>query len=330
MVDHNSSCVKIPKASPALNEAQVILKTKEETHCQHFESPQEALMGPIFPVTATLPLITPLEVTQRGNTVFVTASIPAEAIITLPGRALEVKKISKKLYITQSRFLRAPAPILPGMPQDTSKLFLSGFVRKDIQYAQALNQTSSTVEGVIRDFIVHIPISGVVDLGTGLTLPILQHDQDPECEHAHRERVSLPGFLEKKKVLSPDFTEFNLVSDKLLNLQPTTELIYSQITEMDDELDRVALVEGPFSEATFTTLQEKMVIVIHVQLTFRTGLASVIASQNIQCNYNSFNVLESVVFSLYRSMSCTTDALRKLASIACHKLDNSRIRWIRR
>lgn len=326
MVDHNSSCVKIPKASPALNEDHVIFKAKEGAHCQHSQSPQEVLMGPISPVTATLPFITPLEVTQRGNTVYVTASIPAEAIITLPGRALEIKKISKELHITQSRFLRAPAPILPGMSQDTSKLFLSGFVRKDIQYAQALNQTSSTVEGVIRDFIVHIPISGVVDLGTGLTLPILQYDQDLEYKHAQRERVNLLDFMAKKKVLSSDFLEFNLVGNKLLNLQPTTELVYSQITEMDDELDRVALQGGPVSEATFTTLQEKMVIVIHVQLTFR----KVVASQNIQCNYNSFNVFESVVFPLYRRMSCTTIALRKLASIACHRLDNSRIRWIRR
>lgn len=39
---------------------------------------------------------------------------------------------------------------------------------------------------------------------------------------------------------------------------------------MDDELDRVPLAGGPFTEATFRNLQEKMVIVVQVLLTFRT------------------------------------------------------------
>lgn len=196
--------------------------------------------------------------------------IPAEAIITLPRRALEVKRISKKLFITQSRFLNAPAPIITGAPQDTPKLFLRGFVRKDIQYAEALNQSTTVVDSNIRDFVVDIPISGVINLGTGLTLPTLRFDQDQEYENARRERINRPGFADKERLLSPDFTEFNLVSNKYLNLLPTTDLVFGQINEMDDELDRVPLAGGPLTEATFTTLQEKMFVVIQVLLTFRT------------------------------------------------------------
>lgn len=235
-----------------------------------FQEDLQDLQNPFFPATATLPLITPIAVTQTGNTVLVTASIPAEAIITLPRRALEIKRISKKLFITQCRFLRAPAPIAPGAPQDTPKLFLAGFVRKDIQYAEAVTQTGTTVDGNIRDFLVDVPVSGVVNLGSGLVLPTLRFDQDQEYEFARRERFNAVGFPDKERLLSPDFTEFNQISNKFLNLLPTCELVFSQINEMDDELDRVPLAGGPFGEATFRTLQEKMVVVVQVLLTFRT------------------------------------------------------------
>lgn len=231
---------------------------------------QQVDQNPSFPGTATLPLLTPIAVTQTGNTVLVTASIPAEAIITLPTRALEVKRISKKLFLTQARFLNAPAPIVAGAPQDTPKLFLAGFVRKDIQYAEVVTQTGTTVSGNIRDFVVDIPVSGVVNLGTGLTLPTLRFDQNQEYEYARRERINQTGFPDKERLLSPDFTEFNQISNKFLNLLPTSELIFSQINEMDDELDRVPLAGGPLTEATFRTLQEKMVVVVQVLLTFRT------------------------------------------------------------
>ena len=51
---------------------------------------------------------------------------------------------------------------------------------------------------------------------------------------------------------------------------PTCELIYSQINEMDDALDRVPLPGGPFEEGVFRTLQEKMVVIVQMKLTFQT------------------------------------------------------------
>lgn len=300
MADQNCSCVKLPKGSSTLNESGDF-KKRGDLHRQHLET--SILCGPILSNTATLPLITPLAVTQRGNMILVTVSIPSEAIITLPRRALEVKRVSKKLFLTQNRLLRAPAPILRDMPKDNPKLFLSGFVRKDIQYSQALNQTNDTVDGDIRDFVVDIPISGVVDLGSGLCLPTLHFDNENEYENARRERFDQSGFPDKERLLSPDFTEFNLVSNKLLNLQPTSELVFSQITEIDDELDRLSLPGGPLTEATFTTLQEKMVIVVQILLTFST------LGETIHPKKKSKSIAQI---------------------IACHLLDKCRIKWIRR
>lgn len=282
----NDSCVRIPKKQfqlpfqtiepaeqyPVLNDHQqrvdavidegpIYGKVKEDYPSHHI-SP-----NPIYPANATLPLLTPLAVTQTGNTILVTASIPAEAIISLPTEALEIKRIQKKLKITQCRVFTPPAPILAGLPADTPKLFIGGFVRKDIQFSKVKNKTLTTVEGEIRDFVIDVPVSGVVNLGTGLVLPTLRFDQEQEYEYSRRQRLGL-GFAEKERLLSPDFTEFNVVSNKILNRLPVCELVYSQINEMDDQLDRVALCGGPFEEGTFRTLLEKMVVVVQVAITF--------------------------------------------------------------
>ena len=114
--------------------------------------PKPVSPNPVFPATATLPMCTPLQVVQTSpTTVLVTVSIPAEAIFTLPTKALEIKKIKKNLKLTQCRFFNF-SPRVCGKPQDTPKLFLGGFVRKDIQYSEATRQTATTVEGMINRF----------------------------------------------------------------------------------------------------------------------------------------------------------------------------------
>jgi len=227
--------------------------------------------NPIFPSTATLQICTPLQFEKLGpNSVLVTVSIPAESIITLPTKALEIKMIRKNLKITQSRFFNC-VPSEPGIPRDTPKLFLGGLVRKDIQYSEVVHQTSTTVAGVIKDFVVDIPISCVIDLGRHLIFPPIHYNQ--QTEYGFAKSTPLPsGFSSKDHMLSSDLTEFNTLSQQFYNQLPTCELLYSQINEMDDALDRLPLHGGPFEECTFTTLQEKMIILIQLRLTFPTRI----------------------------------------------------------
>ncbi|ODA38754.1 hypothetical protein [Desulfosporosinus sp. BG] len=213
--------------------------------------------NPAFPLTATLPMCTPLELNQTNlNTVLITISIPAETVFTLPTNALEIKTTRKKLKITQCRFYNFLPPA-PGIPQDTPKLFLQGFVRKDIQYSEAVRQTATSIEGTIKDFILKIPISCVVDLGHALIIPPTHFSYTPP--------TSGP-FSPENKFLSGELTEFNMVTQQFLNLLPHCELLFSQISEMDDALDRIPLPGGPSEEGVFRTLQEKMIILIQLRL----------------------------------------------------------------
>ncbi|HWQ43169.1 MAG TPA: hypothetical protein VN456_14195 [Desulfosporosinus sp.] len=225
---------------------------------------------PVFPKNATLPMCTPVELKKTGpGTMLITVSIPAESIITLPTKALEIKMIRKNLKITQCRFVNCLPPV-SGLPHDTPKLFLGGFVRKDIQYSEVVRHTATTVEGSIKDFVVDIPISCVVDLGKHLIFSHVHFKQQKEYEFSSS--TPLPsGFSSKEKLLSRDPTEFNLISQEYLNPLPSCELIFSQINEMDDALDRVPLQGGPFEEGVFRTLQEKMIVLMQIRLTFQSN-----------------------------------------------------------
>jgi hypothetical protein len=241
-----------------LDSATVPAQSLDNQTTQSFSQEVEPVQqNPAFPVTASQPVYEPLSVIQNGNTVVVTVSIPAESFITLPEQALEIKSIKKNLKITQCRFFNAIPPIAAGKPADTPKLFLGGFVRKDIQYANVTNSSTSTVEGEIKDFVIDIPISGVVDLGSHLTVPTLQFDQ--QLEYQYLRTLPLPsGFAGKDKLLTGDLSEFNVISNKFLNKLPTCDLIYFQINEMNDAIDRAPLAGGPFEEGIFRTLQEKI------------------------------------------------------------------------
>lgn len=223
--------------------------------------------NPVFPSTASLQKCTPLQIVQpTPTTVLVTVSIPAEAIITLPSKALEIKRITKRLKIIQSRFFNFP-PAVVGIPRDTPKLFLAGFVRKDIQFSHPIRQTATTVEGTIDDFVIDVPWSCVVDLGSTITIPPTLFGQQREYEFSST--TTLPsGFASKDKLISGDLSEFNMISTEFMNTLPAVSLVFSQINEMDEALDRMALQGGPFEEGQFKKIQEKMIILVQVLLTF--------------------------------------------------------------
>lgn len=236
--------------------------------------PQPITPNPVFPTTATLQMCTPIEIVQTSpTTVLVTVSIPAETIFTLPTKALELKRIKKNLKITQCRFFNFSPPV-PGKPQDSPKLFLGGYVRKDIQYSEATHQTAYTVAGVIKDFVVDIPYTCVIDLGRDLVIPPTLFSQQLEYEFLSSKPLP-SGFSPKDTLMSGDISELNMVSNEFLNQLPTCRLVYSQINEMDDAIDRTPLIGGPFEEGTFRTVQEKMIILIQLQLTFQAAIAPI-------------------------------------------------------
>lgn len=182
-----------------------------------------------------------------------TLQIPVDTVIRFPEPVLEIKDIKKRLKLTQCRLL------LP-----TNKLFIRGFVRKNIQYATPIEQRSGAVRSRLRSMTVDVPFNDVLEL------KLNQHPQlFPNFRREFEYFTSTPlpqGFPAKERLLAGDLSEFNQISKEVFNELPFCELISAKIIEMDEALDRESLPGGPFEEGTFTRMEEKMVIKLKLKV----------------------------------------------------------------
>ncbi|TCO79057.1 CsxC family protein [Marinisporobacter balticus] len=185
--------------------------------------------------------------------------IDVSSIINLPEPALEVKQIHKRLKITQCLLL-----------QDTNKLFIKGFVRKNIDYAtRGCCSTEQGVCGDIKHCTIDVPFECVTPVTfNGIApLPVVTTTRE-EFEYFKREDLKSPNFAEKDNLLSGDFSEFNQISTEYFNELPFCELINSRIVEFDEYLNRQHATKGtlPFEEKLFSKIEEKMVIELTLKI----------------------------------------------------------------
>lgn len=192
-----------------------------------------------------------------------TVQIDTAAKIEFPEPVLEIKKIQKKLKIVQCRLL------LP-----TNKLFIKGFVRKNIQYATPGHSDRHHVVSAIRSLTVDIPFEAVTEI-CFINEPQF-HPNMNTSEFTFFTENKLPdGFSQKEKLLSGDFSQFDQISGETFNELPFCELISSKFIEFDEILDRKMGVvhdhhgermEAPFEEGTFRKIEEKMVIELKLKV----------------------------------------------------------------
>ncbi|MDG5786183.1 DUF3794 domain-containing protein [Evansella sp. AB-P1] len=204
-----------------------------------------------------------------------TAKVPvvlAESVVQLdlnpkiefPEPVLEIKEIKKNLKITQCRLL------LP-----TNKLFISGFVRKNIQYATPKYGTKDAVVSNIRSLTIDVPFKTVteVDLINKPEFKLLPDTQ----EFSYSSKTKLPDGLGAKaeKLHSTDFTQYNQISGEEFNEVPYCEIVSSHFIELDEVLDRKMgrvhnrkgeTLDAPFEEGTFTKIEEKMVVEVKIKV----------------------------------------------------------------
>ncbi|HBC92669.1 MAG TPA: hypothetical protein DCZ10_07120 [Pelotomaculum sp.] len=178
------------------------------------------------------------------------------ATITLPTPAVEIKRIKKRLKLTQCRLI-----------QNTNKLFLEGFVRKNVEFATAETcVATNSICGQIHQCILDVPFRCVTEIEEFITEPRpALPSTSQEFEFLASTPLPTTEFPEKDTLMAGDLSEFNQESMEFFNELPFCELISSTITEFDEFINRVPIVGGPFEERTFTEFDEKSVI----RLTFK-------------------------------------------------------------
>ncbi|MBN8235703.1 DUF3794 domain-containing protein [Halobacillus kuroshimensis] len=180
--------------------------------------------------------------------------------ITFPEPVLEIKDIKKRVHLTQCRLL------LP-----SKKLFIKGFVRKNIQYASPCSEiempTDKSVASDLHSFTVDVPFEQVTEIKDFLSMPVMPKNNTREEFDFVRSKSLPEGFPEKDQHISSDISQYHQESSQFYNELPYCELLSSRIVEWDEALDRMPLPgKAPFHEGYFTKIEEKMVLDICVNV----------------------------------------------------------------
>jgi hypothetical protein len=171
-----------------------------------------------------------------------TVQIDTESKIRLCEPAIEIKRIKKNVFLTQCRLLGK-----------TGKVFISGYVRKNIEYATMDCCNCSAICGDIKHTTVHVPFQCVTEL-KNLRDPKLQFN--PTTEEM--------AFYDPKNV-GRNMKETDMYSEEYFNESVYCELVHASIYEADivHECDKVHCLPN---EIVFQNFIEKEVILLKIKL----------------------------------------------------------------
>jgi len=179
-----------------------------------------------------------------------TVQICIEADIRLDEEAMEIKRIKKNIFLTQCRLIPKG-----GFDCNSGKLFLKGYVRKNIEYATAGCTGRRGISGEVRHTTVNIPFHCCVPIDyTQLSPPIFKHNKGPN------EYEIFDPSNEGKDLRQQDFESTEYFNEKVF-----CELVKARFDEADIQIGGTTISDNLPLETRFTALTEKLV----VHLTFK-------------------------------------------------------------
>ncbi|MBJ7987732.1 CsxC family protein [Bacillus cereus] len=189
-------------------------------------------------ITTEAPLVQiPVVLTER------TIQIVVESNISLNPPAIEIKRILKNdVFLTRGKLIPLEFTPIPGTNYrlvTKAKLFLQGYIRKNIEYI------NDECNRVIYNRIANVPFSGFANLieDDFLSLALIAASSDTTSHFNNPKNGDLPN-LEK----------YLFENTVFYNKQPYCELVSAQFVELDFSPYLTDLNEP------FDTLREKMVL----------------------------------------------------------------------
>ncbi len=171
--------------------------------------------------------------------------------ITLEQPALEIKRVKKDVSLEQCH-------LVPTSFENHFKLFISGFVRKNIEYASArpVNANANAVCGSILHTTAHVPFSCCTEIKIeGVNFPEFLISSDSEAR-----------FIDKSG-MRPKIDEKLLSESVHYNELPFCELVDFEINEFDfAKLNTSTPLPQLTNEHIFTTVQEQIVLDLQVKV----------------------------------------------------------------
>lgn len=223
-------------------------------YCAEVKSQPQSLteQTPVAPVViAPGPVVVKVPVVLAETNI----TIPVEATIKLDKEALEIKRIRKNVYLNQSRLI----PFSQDGQFGTGLLFISGFIRKNIEYAtKTCNKYGSpNICGDIRHCTVEVPFNFTTRI-TFIRQPIFNTNFGPtELEFFNDKNKSCDACADP--VIGRNVCDQSFFNVEFFNEKPFTELVRADIAEIDIHTDPYKNCKVP-TEQLFTKLTEKIVV----------------------------------------------------------------------
>lgn len=220
---------KVDCERPCDCESKVInSKTLAECENEHLEP-----MGVCGPLIAKIPVVLSE----------VKIQIDLESDIELDQPAFDVKTIDKRVCITQCHLV----PF-------TNKLFIAGFVQKNIQYSTVECANKTSISGSILHTTVNIPFKCVT---------AIKFDRKPIFGKSFKTKINV---LEKD-MDCPDDREESWIHFNKFHEPVFCELQWSKILESDIFDRNIRYCAVPFTkENCFQTITEKMVVYVAIKV----------------------------------------------------------------
>ena len=171
-----------------------------------------------------------------------TAQIDMITTIDLDEEAIDIKDIDKEVFVTQCE-VQVLTPTF-------GKLFIQGYIRKNIRYSAVDDVTEDAITGDIRHFTTNVPFSDVI----GVTFDI------------NPAEVPVPDNEDEFTFINRQREQFNQATEINFNEPVECELIAANIRELDFFQDTEPVENGPEGEVTFDQIEEKLVLFLTVKL----------------------------------------------------------------
>ncbi|WP_346898617.1 CsxC family protein [Clostridium sp. UBA7503] len=234
---------------------------KNTSHYECIANPCATITSKVQSLTKQIP-VTPVVI--KSGPVFVkipvvlaeiNITIPVEATIALDQPAMEIKRIKKNVFLTQSRII----PFFQECGPDTGILFIEGFIRKNIEYA---TKTCSIIEtpnvcGDIRYCTVEVPFNFTTRINFIREPIFIENSIQSELEFFTDKLQGCNACSDPVIGRNPCGQSF--FSTEFFNEKPFTELVRADIAEVDIHINPTISCIVP-TEQIFTQFTEKVVV----------------------------------------------------------------------
>ncbi len=210
----------------------------------------------IRPVGINGPLVAKIPVVLAQREI----QIDVEAEFRLKEPFFEIKRIKKDVFLTQCRLLPRAGAIEDGVPV-SGKLFISGFVRKNIEYATADCVDKKVVSGRIAHTTIDTPFTAVTEVF--YVVPPIVNSRATQTEIDLLSGCSCHDC--KDTIMGKSRCDLSFEDSIVFTEKPYCELEGVSIIEEDLQRDPVCYHSAPDVQL-FNKIVEKMVIYINVKV----------------------------------------------------------------